>query len=168
MYMSSRIVEVDEYDFTSVSALRMRPTSVFRAQCDASQVYECAMHSVLHKWVILRASGGTAAAAASRGFLKLCISVLAANDPIPGFARELLPPLQSETPATVMAKATAGESDSLVHRTASSESVLDTLSIGAREDVDANLWLPGGVQRQSASLVLYLYRAEDIPPGAYH
>ena len=118
---------------------------------------------MLHKWVILRASGGTAAAAAaSRGFLKLCVSVLTASDPTPGFARELSPPL-SEAPMT----AAAADSDSLVRRTTSRESVLETLSIGGREDVDANLWMPGGVQRQLASLELYLYRVEDIPPGAH-
>ena len=116
---------------------------------------------MLHKWVILRASGGTAAAAAaSRGFLKLCVSVLTASDPTPGFARELSPPLP-EAPTI------AADSDSLVRRTTSKESVLETLSICGREDVDANLWMPGGVQRQLASLELVLYRVEDIPPGAH-
>lgn len=110
---------------------------------------------MLHKWVILRPPGSASAAAASRGFLKLCISVLTANDPTPSFARPLpLPPPECSEP----------DADAL-RRVSSRESVLDTLSIGGREDVETNLWLPGGVQRQPASLVLYLYRAEDIPPG---
>ena len=83
--------------------------------------------------------------------------MLTASDPTLGFARELPPPPP---------EATAADSDSLVRRTTSRESVSETLSIGGHEDVDANLWMPGSVQRQPATLVLYLYRAEDIPPGA--
>lgn len=122
-------------------------------------MYECAGHAVLHKWVILRAAGGVANA--SRGFLKLCVAVLTASDPTPNFARELPapPPLPDEDEDAASA---AGA----LRRAPSAVSVAETQSVGALEDVDANLWLPGGIHRQPASLVLLVYRAEDLPPGA--